>query len=661
MSHAESPPSRAFRTTSGPALPRTRLIDPREEIPSPANRRLMGRRGADTAGTYPAAHLLVEHCLPLHPRLALVQGWLIDPAQQIVCLRATGQVPAPEAERVTLAPSPCTHTRLDVDAGLRTHYAQSGHSLADGTAMGFCTLVPLAPACVTVSLQAQRVAGPPLSWELPVCDNPQALQTLLTPHMLQSWLLPALGDLLHDDELRTDLAPLLARVPPEVMTITPTPARLKIEHAVRIGPGLFIAGWSFDAHGRPTPGGLLVQAQAAGAPLLMAATSRMSRPDVVASLSQERHLPDPNVGFIAWLPDTQNSPTATSWRFWHLDGQGGLAGCVAEVTPDTDPDVAARLLHLVPVTAPHMRQLYDQHLGPALEQWFSRQRRTLPPQVQTLQFGPVVADPRVSLIIPLYGRWDFIEYQLALFRQDPELRQHELIYFVDDPSIHDAIVDYWRSTWPLYEVPFTLAYAGENLGFAGANNAAISVARGQHVLLLNSDIIPTAPGWLGRLREVLASQPEVGMVGPALLYSDESVQHAGMVFERYPHWGGLWTNLHPGKGWPASWMLDGPPREVQALTGACVLMERALYLRVGGLDEGYIRGDFEDSDLCLKVRALGLKPYLVPDARLYHLERQSQGLRAQVTTRMLLTLFNCWRHSRRWDEAITRLTLELPA
>ena len=69
MSHAESPPSRAFRTTSGPALPRTRLIDPREEIPSPANRRLMGRRGADTAGTYPAAHLLVEHCLPLHPRL----------------------------------------------------------------------------------------------------------------------------------------------------------------------------------------------------------------------------------------------------------------------------------------------------------------------------------------------------------------------------------------------------------------------------------------------------------------------------------------------------------------------------------------------------------------------------------------------------------------
>ena len=108
-------------------------------------------------------------------------------------------------------------------------------------------------------------------------------------------------------------------------------------------------------------------------------------------------------------------------------------------------------------------------------------------------------------------------------------------------------------------------------------------------------------------------------------------------------------------------MLDGPAREVQALTGACVLMARELYLRVGGLDEGYIRGDFEDSDLCLKVRALGLKPYLVPDARLYHLERQSQGLRAQVTTRMLLTLFNCWRHSRRWDDAITRLTQELPA
>ena len=90
-------------------------------------------------------------------------------------------------------------------------------------------------------------------------------------------------------------------------------------------------------------------------------------------------------------------------------------------------------------------------------------------------------------------------------------------------------------------------------------------------------------------------------------------------------------------------------------------MSRELYLRVGGLDEGYIRGDFEDSDLCLKVRQLGLKPYLVPDVRLYHLERQSQGLRAQVTTRTLLSLFNCWRYNRRWDDTITRLTQEFPA
>jgi len=146
-----------------------------------------------------------------------------------------------------------------------------------------------------------------------------------------------------------------------------------------------------------------------------------------------------------------------------------------------------------------------------------------------------------------------------------------------------------------------------------------------------------------------------------LLYSDDSVQHAGMVFERYPHWGQMWINLHPGKGWPASWLLEGGPREVPALTGACLLMRRALYQSLGGLDEGYMRGDFEDSDLCLKLRAQGLKPYLVPQARLYHLERQSQDLNAQATTRMLLTLFNCWRHTRRWDADISRLMQELPA
>jgi len=661
MSNAESPSSRPFRTANGPTLPKTRLIDPREEPDHAPSGRMMARLKPKTPSRYPAAHLLVEHCLPIHQRLALIQGWIVDPAEQVTGLTAVDSQSGGDVTKIRLVPGASTHTRLDVDGAMRAYYAQHGYTLADGVAVGFCALMPLEPNQTSVVLRAERVAGDALTWDLPVQNNPQALENLMTPYMLQNWLLPVLGRLLHDDGLRADLAPVLARVPPEIMTMTPTSGRLEVDCAVRIGAGLFVSGWCFDAEGRPIAGGLLAQAQAKNAPLLMLASMGVSRPDVVAVVAKDRNLPDPNIGFIAWLPDVQDSPVASAWRFWHFDGQGGLVSCAADIKKETDPTVSTALLHTVPVAAPYMRQLYDRHLGPALEELFTLQKRQSSPQVKTLQFGPVVPNPSVSLIIPLYGRWDFIEYQLALFRQDPELRQHELIYFVDDPTIYESIVDYWRSTWPLYEVPFTLAYASENLGFAGANNAAVSVARGNLVLLLNSDIIPTEPGWLGRLCQVLASQSDIGMVGSALLYSDGSVQHAGMSFERYSHWGDMWTNLHPGKGWPADWVLQGPPREVQGLTGACVLMSRELYLRVGGLDEGYIRGDFEDSDLCLKVRQLGLKPYLVPDVRLYHLERQSQGLRAQVTTRTLLSLFNCWRYNRRWDDTITRLTQEFPA
>jgi GT2 family glycosyltransferase len=141
-------------------------------------------------------------------------------------------------------------------------------------------------------------------------------------------------------------------------------------------------------------------------------------------------------------------------------------------------------------------------------------------------------------------------------------------------------------------------------------------------------------------------------VAPKLLYEDNSIQHVGMKFVRYPVWGGMWVNEHPGKG-----LIDdvgSEPIECDAVTGACLLIDTATYRRLGGLSEDYIIGDFEDSDLCLKLIRAGRRQWVVPSVALYHLERQSQSLVGEQDWRTNLTLLNCWTHHRRWDSIISR-------
>jgi GT2 family glycosyltransferase len=80
-----------------------------------------------------------------------------------------------------------------------------------------------------------------------------------------------------------------------------------------------------------------------------------------------------------------------------------------------------------------------------------------------------------------------------------------------------------------------------------------------------------------------------------------------------------------------------------------------LYREVGGLDEGYMLGDFEDSDLCLTLLSRGYVNYLADDLVLYHLERQSQGIGCDAMWKFKLTLCNAFRHAARWDTLIREI------
>jgi len=268
------------------------------------------------------------------------------------------------------------------------------------------------------------------------------------------------------------------------------------------------------------------------------------------------------------------------------------------------------------------------------------------------QLGNPTINPDVSVIVPLYGRSDFVEHQLLEFCRDAWFAQNaELIYVLDDPKLADSFPALAEYLYRLYRLPFKWVWGDVNRGYSGANNLGASQAAGTKLLFLNSDAFPQQPGWLQALLSVLDDHPEIGAVGPRLVFADGSIQHAGMEFMRRDELG-IWINHHPFMGLDPKLDRAQELTMVPAVTGACLAIRRSDFDRIQGWDTGYLIGDFEDSDLCLKLRAEGLKIGYLPTVQLTHLERQSFKLLGQDDFRTRVTIYNAVRHQNRWQHLL---------
>jgi GT2 family glycosyltransferase len=240
---------------------------------------------------------------------------------------------------------------------------------------------------------------------------------------------------------------------------------------------------------------------------------------------------------------------------------------------------------------------------------------------------------------------------MALFSARPEYAEVEFIYVLDDPPKRREAQNLFTSIHERFLIPFRAILLDRNVGFAPANNVGLRQARGEYVAYLNSDVFPGTQDWLEQLAARLEADPGLGVVGPLLLFEDGSVQHRGMFFERLAEFGNWYFCQHLDKG--LRYTGGNELQRFVSITGACMLLRRELAVQVGGFDEIFAIGDFEDSDLCLKLQALGHACAVDPDVRLYHLERKSQ-ISAAMNWRMNLTAYNAWQHERRWSETITR-------
>jgi len=283
-------------------------------------------------------------------------------------------------------------------------------------------------------------------------------------------------------------------------------------------------------------------------------------------------------------------------------------------------------------------------------------------------FGTPRAKPELSVVVPLYGRVDFMEYQLNWFnawqrRKGQNRPQQQLIYVLDDPQLKQECLALAKRCHTLYSTPFELVLNPENLGFAGANNRGAAFAKAPLLLLLNSDVLPAHDNSLERMLRAMQQHPdEIGALGARLLFDNGAIQHQGISFVQEADLDGelgrVWLNEHSLKGVKVP-LMDGESLElleVEAATAACLMLDRQRFLKLGGLSSHYIVGDFEDSDHCLKLRSLGLPILVDCGAIFYHLERQSIGLATgSEGMKMKVVAANAITHHQRWCSAIERL------
>jgi GT2 family glycosyltransferase len=179
-----------------------------------------------------------------------------------------------------------------------------------------------------------------------------------------------------------------------------------------------------------------------------------------------------------------------------------------------------------------------------------------------------------------------------------------------------------------------------NAGFATSCNDGVAAASCDWVALLNNDTIPLR-GWLDALMRYTLAHERVGVVGSKLLFPDETIQHAGVVFAS------ALTPQHIYLAFPADHPAVMKSREFQAVTGACLLVRRALFQELGGFDTAFVNG-YEDIDFCFRLRKSGYEVHYCHESVLYHVESATRDFVWNSRNHQLF--LERWENSVRQDD-----------
>lgn len=249
-------------------------------------------------------------------------------------------------------------------------------------------------------------------------------------------------------------------------------------------------------------------------------------------------------------------------------------------------------------------------------------------------------NPTVSVVIPVHNKFHVTYHCLASLLVAANRIDFEVV-LVDDGSSD--------RTRDILSVVSGLQYVRNQVseGFLFACNRGVSYAKGDYIVLLNNDTEATA-GWLDELLAVFDNYDSVGLVGSKLLYPNGELQEAGGI---------VW-----GSGNPWNYGRNANPydprycytRQVDYLSGACIMIPRSLWNEIGGFNEIYAPAYFEDTDLAFRVRETGHKVVYAPFSQVVHYEGLSNGLSVATGVKKYQEI-NRPKFKARWNHAFKNL------
>lgn len=241
---------------------------------------------------------------------------------------------------------------------------------------------------------------------------------------------------------------------------------------------------------------------------------------------------------------------------------------------------------------------------------------------------PLEQTPLVTIVIPTRDQVALLSRCIVSIFQSTNYPSYEIIVVDNDSQTVEA-KEFLAGLNQIESGQVRVLRAPGKFNFSRMNNLAAKEARGDFLLLLNNDTAVSQPDWLSHLvRNAL--RENVGVVGARLLYPDETLQHVGVIL------GLRGPADHPCIGIPA----DGAgylyraqvQQDFSAVTAACLLVSKSLYLELGGLDETSFAVSYNDVDFCLRVRQTGRRVVWTPLATLLHEGSASQKNNVEGTS-----------------------------
>lgn len=229
----------------------------------------------------------------------------------------------------------------------------------------------------------------------------------------------------------------------------------------------------------------------------------------------------------------------------------------------------------------------------------------------------IKGEPLVSIIIPTKDKIDLLMTCINSIRSKTTYKNYEIIV-VDNNSEQQETFDYYRKMSGRIRV---LKY-NKPFNYSAINNYAVTKSKGEYLLFLNNDTEVVESNWIESMLEH-AQRNEVGAVGAKLLFPNNTVQHAGVILGV----GGVANHacLHLSKDADGYFGMLHDTRNVSAVTGACLMMRREVFDKIGGFNEKNLPVGFNDVDLCLNVRDKGYLCIWTPYAVLYHYESATRS------------------------------------